>query len=121
MLNLNIRELYIFNLMVGNAADDTALTRVCILDCDITDRHISKLAHGGPASSMHASPQTKEKRDVLNVPHFKITDLDILQYPTIDSFEGEAAAAIEGAVRDCDVPKTAITLGTTLNATDARS
>ena len=124
VLDIDIRDLEVFNGVAGNASDVGAVAGGGVVTGDVGEKDAAQRADDGALVARALGPaqaraEAKEDRAADNVAHGDVGDGDVFQQRAVDRFESESLAALEDAVGDGDVLESAVGLGAALDAPGA--
>src|SRR6266404_4931246 len=88
---------------------------------NIADVNAAQLTHRSSFGTAHSGAETDKQRHVGDPPHRDVADGDIFQQPSVNGFQSYAAAIFNHAVRNGDIPESAIAFSAKLDAAIARS
>ena len=120
VLHIDVRELDVFDEVAGDSAEDRAVARGGVEGVDVVDEDAAQGAHlGGFFRPAQARAEAQEDGAVVDIAHGEVGHRDVFQQGAVDGFERQASAALEDAVGDGDIDKSAVGLGATLDAAGA--
>src|SRR6266496_3452654 len=86
---------------------------------DVADQHPFEPADRNLPGAAHARAKAQENRRVADVAHGEPRHRNVLHGSTVDGLQRKAAAALEDAVGDCNVPEAAVRFRAALDAAGA--
>src|SRR5262249_38215359 len=93
----------VFDVMTRNAADDRSELRFGVRNDNVADVDASNRADRRLFRSAHPATKAQENRRGRHVTHREVRGVDVFDNSAINSFDGESAAMVEGAIRDRDI------------------
>src|SRR6185312_6059547 len=111
-------DLDVLDRMILYSRDDRG-KRGRVIAGDVADDHALEGANGYPDRAAHAPAQAQEQRAVRGAAQGDAGDRDVLAQRSINRLQRKAAALIEHAVGDGDVPEAPVGLGAALDPSGA--
>src|SRR5215475_4344197 len=107
----------VFNVVTRNAADDRSELRFGVRNDNVADVDAANCADRRLFRGSHPAAEAQENRRGRHVTHSEVRGVDVFDNSAVNSFDGEAAAMVEGAIRDRDIFEAPIRFSAEFDAT----
>ena len=116
-LDVDVGEFDVFDIEVGDAAEDGAVLHRGVVALEVADKDTAKRAYvGGLFGAAQARSETEEDGAGDEIAHRDVGDGDVFEERAIFGFKSDALAALEDAVGDGGVDEAAVGFCSELDA-----